>query len=130
VNVTSRQKRRLEGPSRPTAVIVDREALYRWFVSEALGQSEVHVVQCPTLDDADAFLRRQRPDLLIADETTVRVGGPAAVEHLSALARSIPCLVLASSGASLCEQAVVVDKPVDAQALSQLVARELQLHRL
>lgn len=125
----SLQKRRLEGPSRPTALVVDREALYRWFVSEALGPADVHVVQCRTLDDADVYLRRQRPDLLIADESTVRDEGPAALEHLTALARSIPCLVFDSTGsespASLRERAVVVDKPVDAQALAQLVDREL-----
>ena len=127
--VMSPEKRRLEGPVRPTALIVDREPLYRWFVSEALGPSHVHVVQCRTLDDADGFLQSQRADLLLADEFTVRSAGPDALDHLMRLARSIPCVVLDSSGNAsrsyLRDRAVVVDKPVDASALARLVEHEL-----
>ena len=60
------RKRKIEGPGRPTVIIVDREALYRWFVTEALDSRGMHVVQFRSMADAAGYLDRHRAsDLLL-----------------------------------------------------------------
>lgn len=120
------QKRRLHGPVRPTALIVDGDSLYRWFVSEALATRGLHVVQCRTLADAADFLhRRCGADLLIVDAQTLRDAGNQAIEMLGRLSLSLRCLLLDASGDAghdlFPRDIAVVDKPVDPDALVSLV---------
>jgi DNA-binding response OmpR family regulator len=125
------QKRRLCGAVRPTALIVDGESLYRWFVSEALGARGMHVVQCRTVAEAADFLNRRLPaDLLIVDAQTLRDEGKPAMETLDRVSSALPCLLLDSSHFDrhpLPDRDIaVVDKPVDSDALFALV--EARLH--
>jgi DNA-binding NtrC family response regulator len=125
-NQMNSHRRRIEGLVRPTVIIVDGDALYRWFVSEALATRGVHVVQCRTVEEAAHYLdRRLLADLLIVDARSAEDGGDAAWRTLRRLAASIPSLVLDSSRRdtrdSYGEDAVVVEKPVDSSLLAELV---------
>jgi DNA-binding response OmpR family regulator len=125
------EKRRLKGAVRPTALIVDGESLYRWFVSEALGARDMHVVQCRTMAEADDFLQRRLfPDLLIVDAQTLQDEGKQAIETLERVSSSLPCLLLDSSHLGLHpptgRDIAIVDKPADTNALIALV--EARLH--
>jgi DNA-binding NtrC family response regulator len=125
------EKRRLHGAVRPTVVIADGDSLYRWFVSEALATRDMHVVQCCTVLDAAAFLhRRPGADLLIVDAQTLRDEGGSAMDTLERASRSLPCLLLDSSGhephVASAGAIVVVDKPVDTTALIALVDQQLR----
>jgi DNA-binding response OmpR family regulator len=124
------RKRRLEGPLRPTVLIVDREALYRWFVSESLNPQGVHAVQCRTLAEAAAYISRHRGiDLVIADAQTVTDEGDDAMAMLSVMARSTPFLLLDSSADDTLGvrvgSATIVEKPVDSSVVARLVDDEI-----
>jgi DNA-binding NtrC family response regulator len=125
-HLMNRQRRRIEGVVRPTVIIVDGDALYRWFVSEALATHGVHVVQCCRVDEAAHYLDRcLAADLLIVDAQTAEDEGDAAWGTLHRLARSVPSLVLDSSRRegrdSDGEDAVIVEKPADSSLLAELV---------
>jgi DNA-binding NtrC family response regulator len=133
-NLMDIRKRRIEGPLRPTVLIVDREALYRWFVSESLSPQGVHVVQCRTLAEAATYMSRHPgADLLIADAQTVADEGVDAMATLSAMERSTPCLVLDSSADDTLRvrigSATIVEKPVDSSAIARLVDDEIHSDR-
>jgi response regulator RpfG family c-di-GMP phosphodiesterase len=123
------QRRRIEGLVRPTVIIVDGEALYRWFVSESLATRGVHVVQCRTVAEAAHYLdRRLVADLLIVDAQTAEDEGDATRGTLRRLTASVPSLVLDSSRDTpdgYGEDAVIVDKPVDSGRLAELVEGRL-----
>ena len=125
-NLMNLQRRRIEGLLRPTVIIVDGEALYRWFVSEALATRGVHVVQCRTVEEAARYIERRLPaDLMIVDAQTAEDGGDAAWGTLRRLAVSVPSLILDSSGRdtrdSSGEVGAVVEKPADSSLLAALV---------
>jgi DNA-binding NtrC family response regulator len=111
-------------------IIVDREPLYRWFVSQSLDARGMHVVQCRTLREAAACLQRRiTADLLLIDGQTVQDEGVEAIELLQRVARSTPCLVLDSTSPSYTNDdvgnAALVEKPVDSTAIVELLDRHL-----
>jgi DNA-binding NtrC family response regulator len=127
--------RGVEGAPYPTVIIVDREPLYRWFVSQSLDARGMHVVQCRTLREAAACLQRfVHADLLLIDGQTVQDEGVEAVALLHRLARSTPCLVLDSTSPSDTHtdvgDAALVEKPVDSTAIVELLDRHLQRRAL
>jgi ActR/RegA family two-component response regulator len=123
--------RGVEGTPYPTVIIVDREPLYRWFVSQSLDERGLHVVQCRTLGEAAACLRRMAADLLLIDGQTIQDEGVDAMELLQRVARSVRCVVLDSTSPGYTNDdvgdAALVDKPVDPTAIVELLDR--QLHR-
>jgi DNA-binding NtrC family response regulator len=113
-------------------IIVDREPLYRWFVSQSLDARGMHVVQCRTLREAAACVqRRMAADLLLIDGQTIQDEGVDAMELLQRVARSVRCVVLDSTSPGYTNDdvgdAALVDKPVDPTAIVELLDR--QLHR-
>ena len=129
-NDTRRFHRSVEGVPFHTVIIVDREPLYRWFVSQSLDACGMHVIQCQTLREAAACLQRQlAADLLLIDGQTVQDDGVEAMGLLRLLARSTPCLVLDSTSPSYSNDdvgdAALVDKPVDSTAVVELMDRHL-----
>jgi DNA-binding NtrC family response regulator len=125
-----RVPRGIEGAPYPTVIIVDREPLYRWFVSQSLDARGMHVVQCRTLREAAACLQRRiTADLLLIDGQTVQDEGVEAIELLQRVARSTPCLVLDSTSPSYTNDdvgnAALVEKPVDSTAIVELLDRHL-----
>jgi DNA-binding NtrC family response regulator len=129
-NDRRRFPRSVEGAPHPTVIIVDREPLYRWFVSQSLDARGMHVVQCRTLREAAACLQRFfTADLLLIDGQTVQDEGVEAIELLRRVARSTPCLVLDSTSPSYTTDdvgdAALVDKPVDSTAIVEMLDRHL-----
>jgi CheY-like chemotaxis protein len=123
-------KRRLEGLVPPTVVIVDSEALYRWFVSESLAAFGVHVVQCRTVGEAASYLAgRGWADLLLVDAQTAADEGDGARGALRRLAASAPSLLLDSSSPGGHESPRdgmdVVEKPDDSGVLVETVNSRL-----
>jgi CheY-like chemotaxis protein len=114
-------------PAAVTVLLVDREALYRWFVAESLRACGIDVVSCGSPAEALALLRRQAaPDLLIVDGEML--GGDAGtLAAMRAGAGAAPCLVLDSGdlAASGLDAVTVAVKPVDTTAVVALVTREL-----
>jgi DNA-binding response OmpR family regulator len=124
------RRHRVEGIPRQTVIIVDREPLYRWFVSESLDAHGLHAIQCRTVGEAVAFARRRLPiDLILVDEHTMQEEGAMALDLLRDLARSITCLVLDSAGPDSpmldIGEAALVEKPVDSEGVVALVNRNL-----
>jgi DNA-binding NtrC family response regulator len=129
-NDRRRFPRGVAGARYPTVIIVDREPLYRWFVSQALDARGMHVVECRTLREAAACLQRLMvADLLLIDGQTVQDEGVEAIELVQRIARSTPCLVLDSTSPSFTNADVgdvaLVEKPVDSTAIVELLARHL-----
>jgi DNA-binding NtrC family response regulator len=129
-NDKHRFHRLVEGAPYPTVIIVDREPLYRWFVSQSLDAREMHVIQCRTLHEAAACLRRRMAvDLLLIDGQTVQDEGAEAMELLQRVAKSTACIVLDSTSPSYTSDdvgdAALVEKPVDSTAVIELLDRHL-----
>jgi hypothetical protein len=83
----------VSGDRRPTVVVVDREALYRWFASQAL-QAGYQVVDFSTVRDAATYLERGGvADALLVDEQTATDEGPGAPRVVAGLACLIPSVV-------------------------------------
>jgi DNA-binding NtrC family response regulator len=117
--------------SHATVLLVDREALYRWFVTESLRGCGVEVVSCGSLDEAARTLREAvAPDLLIVDGDMLEGQEEEALPAMRAYASAAPCLIL-DSGVDLSQShlglVTVALKPVDTAALIALVTS--QLHR-
>ncbi len=114
-----------------TVLLVDREALYRWFVAESLRGCAVDVVPCGSLAEASTALRGAvAPDLVMVDGEMLEGRDAASLRDLRAQTGVAPCLVLDSGGdvsASRLEGVTVVAKPVDSAAVVALVTG--QLHR-
>jgi DNA-binding NtrC family response regulator len=111
-------------------LLVDREALYRWFVSESLRGCDVEVVPCGSMEDAASVLRGPLAlDLLIVDGEMLEGRDAEALHAMCADADAPPCLVLDSGGAlstSRLDAVTVADKPVDTAAVIALVTRHLR----
>ena len=127
-NLSPSRNDRLGAPNHATVLIVDRETLYRWFVSESLHGFDIDVVPCRSLDEATAVIRRLgAADLLLVDSDLV---GGGDYERLHALAQhaSMRCVVLDADGdrrrAAGCAL-TFADKPVDADAVVRLVVGTL-----
>jgi DNA-binding NtrC family response regulator len=118
-------------PAHATVVLVDREALYRWFVAESLRGSGVEVVPCQSLDEAARALDVAiAPDLLIVDGDMLDGRGGETLGGVRAHSATTPCLVLDSGGDLLggrLDTVTVAAKPVDTAAVITLVTG--QLHR-
>jgi DNA-binding NtrC family response regulator len=118
-------------PAHATVVLVDREALYRWFVAESLRGSGVDVVPCQSLDEAASALREAiAPDLLIVDSDMLEGRAVETLRGVRAEAAATPCLILDSGGdvsLSRLGAVTVAAKPVDTAAVITLVTS--QLHR-
>jgi DNA-binding NtrC family response regulator len=118
-------------PAHATVVLVDREALYRWFVAESLRGSGVDVVACQSLDEAARALDvTVAPDLLIVDGDMLEDRAAETLGGVRAHAAATPCLVLDSGGdllGSRLDAVTVAAKPVDTAAVITLVTS--QLHR-
>ena len=116
---------------RPTVLLVDREALYRWFVAESLRESGVDVVSCDSLGEAaDVICRRAAPDLLIVDGDMLEGRDGEVFRAIRHYTGAAPCLVLDSGGGlspNRLGAVTVAVKPVDTDAVIALVAS--QLHR-
>lgn len=118
-------------PFHATVLLVDREALYRWFVAESLRGCGVDVVGCGSTGEAENVLRRTAaPDLLVVDAEML--GGPDAegLRVLRARTGGVPCLVLDSGvdiGRTRLSGVTVADKPVDSATVVALVASQLCL---
>jgi CheY-like chemotaxis protein len=117
-------------PFHATVLLVDREALYRWFVAESLRGCGVDVVGCGSMEEAENTLRgAAAPDLLVVDGEML--GGPdaEALRVLRAHAGVVPCLVL-DSGLDVVRtrlgRVTVADKPVDAASVVALVVSQLR----
>jgi DNA-binding NtrC family response regulator len=132
-NLSTTRNERPVPPRHATVLIVDREALYRWFVTESLQGWDIDVVPCRSLDDAaDVLHDLGAADLLLVDSDLIagREG-----DRLRALSRgaSTPCVVLDSDGdrrrAGACAM-TFADKPVDADAVVRLVMGHLTGHIL
>lgn len=112
-------------------MLVDREALYRWFVAESLRGSGVDVVACQSLAEAARLLAGAiAPDLLIVDGDMLEEGGGETLGGVRAHSAATPCLVLDSGGdllGSRLDAVTVAAKPVDTAAVISLVTS--QLHR-
>ena len=118
-------------PAHARVVLVDREALYRWFVAESLRGSGVDVVPCQSLADAGHVLDGAiAPDLLIVDGDMLEGRGGETLGGVRSHSATTPCLVL-DSGGDLLERRLgtvtVAAKPVDPAAVISLVTS--QLHR-
>jgi DNA-binding NtrC family response regulator len=119
---------RVASRDRAIVLIVDREALYRWFVTESLHGCGIDVVSCRSLDEAtDALHHLGAADLLLVDSGLIadRDG-----DRLRALPHgaSARCVVLDPDGDRRCAgpgALTCADKPVDADALVRLVTRHL-----
>ena len=113
-------------PSRATVLVIDPEPLYRWFVTESLGDCEMDVMAAASIEDAAAHLRGGSVDLLIVDGDLL-LGSGQLRRLLRERAGAIPCLVLDSDG-DLARHgsgnATVAAKPIDSAALVVLVTRE------
>jgi DNA-binding NtrC family response regulator len=111
-------------------LLVDREALYRWFVAESLRGCGIDVVPCGSLDEAASLLGgRAAPDLLIVDGELLEGRDSGTLGAMRANAGTVPCLVLDSGGslsASRLGAVTVADKPVDTAAVIALVTRQLR----
>jgi DNA-binding NtrC family response regulator len=118
-------------PAHATVVLVDREALYRWFVAESLRGSGVDVVPCQSLDEAARALDATiAPDLLIVDGDMLEERGGETLGGVRAHSAATPCLVLDSGGdllGSRLDAVTIAAKPVDTAAVITLVTS--QLHR-
>ena len=118
-------------PAHATVVLVDREALYRWFVAESLRGSGVDVVPCQSLDEAARVLDGTvEPDLLIVDGDLLEERGRETLGGVRAHSAATPCLVLDSGGDLLgnrFDAVTIAAKPVDTAAVITLVTS--QLHR-
>jgi hypothetical protein len=117
-------------PAAATVLLVDREALYRWFVAESLRGCGIDVVPCGSLDEATRLLPGLAPpDLLIVDGEMLE-GNAGTLGAVRAGLGAAPCLVL-DSGADLStsglDSMTIAVKPVDTAAVVSLVTR--QLHR-
>jgi DNA-binding response OmpR family regulator len=113
-----------------TVLLVDREALYRWFVAESLRGCGVDVVACQSLDEAASLLRgAPAPDLLIVDGDMLDGRAAGTLGGVRAHARAMPCLVLDSGGdlsAGGLGVVTVAAKPVDTAAVIALVTAQLR----
>jgi response regulator RpfG family c-di-GMP phosphodiesterase len=128
--LTNLRERRTEGLIRPTVLVVDGEALYRWFVRESLAPRGVCVVQCRTVAEAFSYLdRRGCADLLIVDAQTAADEGDGVMESLRQVSAAIPSLLFDSCAHGPHEQhvgnALVVDKPADSDVLFEMVDGQL-----
>lgn len=116
-------------PAHATVVLVDREALYRWFVAESLRGCGVDVVACQSLDEAARVLRGTvAPDLLIVDGDMLEGRAGETLRGVRAAAAATPCLVLDSGGdvsASRLGAVTIAAKPVDTAAVISLVSSQL-----
>lgn len=117
-------------PPHATVVLIDREPLYRWFVTEALGGLGISVVACASLDEAAQALQRPLPvDLVMIDGALLdgrNGGGLGAVRDR---ARSTPCVVLDADHDGWAPRAdafAVAAKPDDTDGIARLVAFYLQ----
>ena len=132
-NLSPSRPDRLAPPHHATVLIVDREALYRWFVTESLRGCGIDVVPCRSLAEAaDALHDLRVADLLLVDSDLVldRDGG-----QLRALAQeaSVRCVVLDADGdrrSAAGSALTFTDKPVDADAVVRLVTGNLADHIL
>ena len=117
-------------PVSATVLLVDREALYRWFVAESLRGCGIEVVPCGSMEEATNILcDRSAPDLLVVDGEMLEKPDPAALSEMHAWAGAAPWLVLDSSGELPPGQlgpVTVADKPVDAAAVVTLVTSQLR----
>jgi DNA-binding NtrC family response regulator len=131
-NLSPSRTDHLASPDRATVVLVDREALYHWFVTESLQGRDIDVVPCRSLDEATAVLDSQgAADLLLVDSDLI-LGRDA--ETLRALSQdaSMRCVVLDSDGSRRRPRGYAVtfaDKPVDRDAVVRLVTAHLGAHR-
>ena len=130
LDLMNKSQRRIEGHLRPTVLIVDREPLYRWFVSETLDACDLHVVQFGSMADAVGyFARHGASDLLLVDSQTVADEGPRGLAALGHRARLVPCVILGHAepeGTVLdLDGLTVVEKPIDVDALVVLVQSRL-----
>jgi DNA-binding response OmpR family regulator len=112
-----------------TVLLVDPEALYRWFVAESLRESGVDVVVCGSLGEAASVLRDSvAPDLLIVDGEMLEGQDGESLRAMREHAGAARCLVL-ESGGDLCPdrlgRAIVVAKPVDISSVIALVTSQL-----
>jgi DNA-binding NarL/FixJ family response regulator len=116
--------------SRVTVVLIDREPLYRWFVTESLNDLGIRVVGCGSMEEAALVLRQPRPlDLLMVDGSLIDGRECAGLRALRDRARSTPCVVLDADGAPWTlrlDPSVTAPKPVDSEAVAALVATHLQ----
>jgi len=119
---------RAEPSRQPTVVIIDREALYRWFVTESLDPVGIRVMPYRTIADAARYVE-ERPGrtLVLIDAQTLADEGQGGFAQLHARFPSLPCVVLEpeSPSASLLHEptapAPTAEKPVDSGALVALV---------
>ena len=131
-NLSPSRNDHLAPPNHATVLIVDREALYRWFVTESLHGRDIDVVPCRSLDEAaDVIHDLGAADLLLVDGDllTGRDGNLLRALTEGALAG---CVVLDSDGDRHRPAAGAVtfaDKPVDADAVVRLVSRHLRNRR-
>lgn len=119
------------GPDRsPTVLLVDGDALYRWFVTEALSASGTHVESFTSMADAAACLvAGPGADLVLVDCQTLIDEGAAGRAALARSAAVAPCLLLASAdpaGSGVdAPGTTMVQKPVDLGLLVAVVAGRL-----
>lgn len=120
-----------QGLPRPTVLLVDREALYCWFVAESLRDSGIDVVSCNSLGEAADVVRgKVAPDLVLVDGDMLERPDGDILHAIRLHTRSVPCLVLDSGGGlspNRLGTVMVAAKPVDTDAVVALVAS--QLHR-
>ena len=117
-------------PDHATVVLVDPEALYRWFVTESLQGHGIDVLPCQSLDEAAAVLQTHGAADLLIIEGDLLLGRDGATLH--ALSRGGRCVVLDSDGDWRREgdgAVTFADKPVDADAVVQLVTGHLRGQR-
>ena len=132
-NLSPSRNDRLAPPHHATVLIVDREALYRWFVTESLRACGIDVVPCRSLAEAaDVLHDLGAADLLLVDSDLVLDRDGGQLRTLSQGA-SVRCVVLDADGDrrnAAGSALTFTDKPVDADAVVRLVTGNLADHIL
>jgi DNA-binding NtrC family response regulator len=133
-NLSTPRNDRVASPDHATVLIVDREALYRWFVAESLHGRGIDVVPCRSLDEATDVLHSLgvAADLLLVDGDLMRGRGGDTFHALSQRA-AMRCVVLDDGGdrrRAGASAMTFADKPVDADAVVRLVTGTLADHTL
>jgi DNA-binding NtrC family response regulator len=126
-NLSPSRNDRLAPPHHATVLIVDREALYRWFVTESLRGCGIDVVPCRSLAEAaDVLHALGAADLLLVDSDLMLDRDGVQLRALSQGA-SLRCVVLDADGDRRRAGGAVTfaDKPVDADAVVRLVRGNL-----
>lgn len=115
-----------------TILVIEDDALVRFFIAEVLGRAGYAVTDLPDAESGLAHVERELPDLLVVDLQLEGMDGMALLEALQRANKTVPALVITAQGApERARQALdlgavdFVPKPCTAQELREAVAYAL-----